>query len=98
MTATATTAVAPTVASDSDSDERRALLEQLWMFLAQHCLDYMRTIPPEERSTRHLSVIRAFLKDSGITAEQGRRLGDTGALSSLLSLGVPFGGPTGEGH
>jgi hypothetical protein len=87
-----------TTAMMDANDERRALLEQLWTFLAQHCLDYMRTVPPERRSTRHLSVIRAFLKDSGITAEQGRRLGDTGALSSLLSLGVPFGGPDGSGH
>ena len=85
-------------ATNTHADERWALLEELWAFLARHCLDYMRTVPPEERSTRHLAVIRGFLRDSGITAEKGRRLGDTGVLGAMLNLQVPFAGPDGSGH
>jgi hypothetical protein len=93
-----TTTTNTATATNTHADERWALLEELWAFLARHCLDYMRTVPPEERSTRHLAVIRGFLRDSGITAEKGRRLGDTGVLGAMLNLQVPFGGPDGSGH
>jgi hypothetical protein len=77
----------------------RAVLERLWRALAEYFAWYLDNVPREKWRTNMLNQIRQFLRDNGCAANAAHQVRtDRERLHALLSLGVPFGGPDGEGH
>jgi hypothetical protein len=44
-------------------------MRQLWEAFARYWLWYVENVPREEWRTKHLSVLRRFLADSGVAAQ-----------------------------
>lgn len=68
----------------------REQLRDLHSILTETLLLYMTTTPPEKRRAGMLEVIRAFLKDNGVTKniESARDVSST--LESINDIELPF--------
>ena len=73
-------------------------MEALWVELASYFIWYLDTTPREKRSAAMMGQIRRFLKDNDVAANASHKVEPRERLDSLLTLGIPFGGPDGEGH
>ncbi len=75
-----------------------ATMEELWRRLAEHFAWYLDTTPRDKRTAAMLGQIRRFLKDNDVAADASHKVDPRERLDSLLTLGIPFGGPDGTGH
>jgi hypothetical protein len=75
----------------------RETVEQLWRALAEHFLWYVENVPREKWTAKMLNTIRMFLRDNHCAASAAHQVSTRGQLSSLLSLGIPFG-ESGKDH
>ena len=82
----AATTVATSAATEDD-------LKTLWKLMLDHCKDYMN-LPPEKRDWKHMLVIRAFLKDNGMTVDSAHVEDVRESLKKLTGIVLPF--PTEE--
>jgi hypothetical protein len=73
-------------------------MRKLWDSFAAYWLWYVENVPREKWRTKHLTVLRQFLRDAGVTAQAGREAADAGKLGLMVGLMIPFGDKQGRGH
>ena len=68
----------------------REQLQELHGILVESLLTYMKDTPPQKRRSAVLDIIRAFLKDNGITKNLNSAKDVATSLEELSSLSIPF--------
>ena len=68
----------------------REQLQELHGILVESLLTYMKDTPPQKRRAAVLDIIRAFLKDNGITKNLNSAKDVATSLEELSSLSIPF--------
>lgn len=69
----------------------REQMEELHRLLLESCAEYLAETPPEKRKASMLAVIRAFLRDNGISAQTIRQGGIDAATAKLHAMtALPF--------